>query len=171
MKKICAYLGIFLLLVLATGIATAGQVLDKKQQAFFNGRRIAVSRDTNTKPGYVITTWYRNGRPDWKLPPVETNKLQAIAGKEQNNPLQNVIVSLTNVLTQVHAKYVTASNRYVTAETRIANAKSGLTEKRAEYVTKRDEAKLPTTKAIYQAFIDIIDDILNKLDALLTKEN
>ena len=35
-----------------------------------------------------------------------------------------------------------------------------LDEKRAEYIQKRDAAALPTTKAIYQAIIDRIDEKL-----------
>jgi len=171
MKKVTISLAIVLIVILAAGIVSAGQVLTKKQAAFLNGRRIAVSRDTTTIPGSVITTWYRNGKPDTKLPAVETNVLHRIVGREQNNPLQNTIVSFTNTLTTVYNKYLVASNRYETAEARIENAKAGLVEKREEYVKKRDEAKLPTTKAIYQAFIDIIDDILKKLDALMNKED
>ena len=37
--------------------------------------------------------------------------------------------------------------------------KSALDEKRAEYVEKSDKSIMPTTKAIYQAFIDSIDRI------------
>ena len=45
---------------------------------------------------------------------------------------------------------------------RVAHA---LDERRAEYIEKRDAAVLPTTKAIYQAFIDAIDRIMEKLNA------
>ena len=38
-----------------------------------------------------------------------------------------------------------------------------LDEKRAEYVEKRDKAALPSTKALYQAFIDAIDRIKERL--------
>ena len=41
---------------------------------------------------------------------------------------------------------------------------AALDEYRAEYVQKRDAAALPTTKALYQAFIDAIDRIKAKLD-------
>lgn len=40
---------------------------------------------------------------------------------------------------------------------------AALDERRAEYVQKRDAAVMPTTKAIYQAFIDAIDRIKEKL--------
>ena len=36
---------------------------------------------------------------------------------------------------------------------------------RAEYVEKRDAAVMPSTKAIYQAFIDAIDKLKEKLNA------
>ena len=41
---------------------------------------------------------------------------------------------------------------------------AALDERRAEYVQKRDAAALPTTKALYQAFIDAIDRIKEKLE-------
>ncbi len=56
------------------------------------------------------------------------------------------------------------SNRAARAEQHLARAKSTLTERREEYVAKRDDAKLQTTKAIYQTFIDIIDAIIAKMD-------
>ena len=40
---------------------------------------------------------------------------------------------------------------------------AALDEKRAEYVEKRDKSAMPTTKAIYQAFIDAIDRINDML--------
>ena len=65
-----------------------------------------------------------------------------------------------------NAEYQTSieSNRAARAEQSLANAKSLLTERREEYVEKRDDAKLQTTKAIYQTFIDIIDAIIAKMD-------
>lgn len=70
--------------------AAATRILPKSQRSFFENRRIAVSRDTETLPGYVITTWHRNGRPDTKAPAVVTNRLQKIVGKEQKNPIQEL---------------------------------------------------------------------------------
>lgn len=40
---------------------------------------------------------------------------------------------------------------------------AALDEKRAEYVEKRDKSSLPTTKALYQAFIDAIDKITEQI--------
>lgn len=46
---------------------------------------------------------------------------------------------------------------------RVERVSAALDEKRAEYVEKRDKAALPTTKALYQAFIDAIDRIKERL--------
>lgn len=74
----------------AGGLANvnAAPALTQAQQSYFRNRRICVGRDTTTMPGYVITTWHRNGKPDTKAPAVVTNRLQKIVGKEQSNPLQ-----------------------------------------------------------------------------------
>ena len=79
-----------LLLCAATAMppTARAEVLTKAQRSYFQNRRICVGRDTQTLPGYVITTWHRNGRPDTKAPAVVTNRLQKIVGKEQSNPLQ-----------------------------------------------------------------------------------
>jgi len=66
----------------------AAPALTQAQKSYFQNRRICVGRDTTTQPGYVITTWHRNGKPDTKAPAVVTNRLQEIVGKEQSNPLQ-----------------------------------------------------------------------------------
>ena len=47
---------------------------------------------------------------------------------------------------------------------RVERVTAALDERRAEYVEKRDKAALPTTKAIYQAFIDAIDRIKERLN-------
>ena len=135
---------------------TGKTVLTKSQAAFFENRRIAVKRDTETLPGYVITTWYRNGKPDTKAPAVVTNRLQHIVGAEQLNPLQTLAeryriaaAEATNRLAQVTADYMSASNRAARAEARTAALVTWATE-------QRDKAVLSTTKAIWQSFIDRI---------------
>ena len=137
--------------------AAAKPALTKAQQSFFDNRRIAVKRDTETLPGYVITTWYRNGKPDTKAPAVVTNLLHDIVGAEQHNPLQ--------VLAE---RYRASADEWRAAATnataRVERVSAALDEKREEYVAKRDAAALPSTKAIYQAFIDAIDRIKEKLD-------
>lgn len=131
--------------------SAAKPALTKEQQSFFNNRRIAVNRDTETLPGYVITTWYRNGKPDTKAPAVVTNMLHDIIGIEQHNPLQVLVEQWREMATNATA--------------RVERVNAALDEKREEYVAKRDAAALPSTKASYQAFIDAIDRIKERLDA------
>ena len=120
--------------------------LTKSQAAFFANRRIAVSRDTATIPGAVITTWYRDGKPDTKAPAVVTNYLHAIVGEEQKNHLQERLAELRTA-------YASATNSLFTAQARAAR----LDALRAYLVEQRDKVTLQTTKAIYQALIDRID--------------
>lgn len=47
---------------------------------------------------------------------------------------------------------------------RVERVTAALDDKRAEYVEKADKAALPTTKAIYQAFIDAIDRIKEQME-------
>lgn len=117
----------------------------KKQSQFFKNRRICVGRDTETIPGSVITTWYREGKPDTVGPAVVTNVLHSIQGEIQNNPLQVRIAELLE--------------RATSAEARAAR----LDKLRTWLVEQRDKAVLPTTKALYQAIIDKIDERLEGL--------
>lgn len=128
---------------------TTRTVFNKSQKRFFENRRICVSRDTTSVPGSVITTWYRNGKPDNKAPAVVTNVLHSISGAMQDNPLQGRIAELT-------AQYQAAIERATSAEARAAR----LDALRAWLVEQRDKALLQTTKAIYQAIIDRIDEKL-----------
>lgn len=131
----------------ATG--TTATVFTKSQKQFFRNRRVCVSRDTTTIPGSVITTWYRDGKPDTKASAVVTNVLHNIAGTIQNNPLQGRIAELT-------AQYRAAIERATSAEARAARLdalKTWLEE-------QRDKSPLQTVKAIYQAIIDKLDERL-----------
>ena len=78
-------------------------------------------------------------------PAVVTNAIHAVTGAEQKNPLQTLVSQWRTIATNQTA--------------RIERVTSALDTRRAEYVQKRDAATLPTTKAIYQAFIDAIDRI------------
>ena len=122
----------------ATG--TTATILTKSQKRFFENRRICVSRDTTTIPGSVITTWYRNGRPDTKGPSVVTNVLHSITGTVQNNPLQGRIAELLERATSAEARAA-----------RVDRLKTWLEE-------QRDKALLSTTKALYQAIIDKLEE-------------
>ena len=147
--------------IAATSAAAA--VLTKQQADYFKNRRICVRRDTTTMPGYVITEWHRNGKPDTKGPAVVTNRLQKIVGAEQKNPIQE----LAERMRQRAEEWQAAAETWQTVATnnaaRVERVTAALDEKRAEYVEKRDKATLPTTKAIYQAFIDAIDRIKEKI--------
>ena len=46
---------------------------------------------------------------------------------------------------------------------RVERVTAALDERRAEYVEKRDKSSLPTTKALYQAFVDAIDRIKEQI--------
>ena len=149
----------------ATAGARTTTALSKSQAAFFKNRRICVRRDTTTMPGYVITEWHRNGKPDTKGPAVVTNRIQKIVGKEQKNPIQE----LADRMRQRAEEWQAAAETWRTSATnnaaRVVRVTAALDERRAEYVEKRDAAVLPSTKAIYQAFIDAIDRIKEKLNA------
>ena len=71
----------------------------------------------------------------------------------------NALTAEVKVLTGTVAAQI-ATN----ATARVERVTAALDERRDEYVSKRDSAALPTTKAIYQAFIDAIDRIKEKLD-------
>ena len=136
---------------------TTATTFTKSQKRFFENRRYCVRRDTETIPGSVITTWYRNGKPDTKAPAVVTNILKYVQGERQENPLEFEVVFQK---LQVEYWLKVATN----AQARVERVSAVLDEKRAEYVQKRDSVTLPTTKAIYQAFIDAIDRIKEKLE-------
>ena len=136
----------------AAQTATArNSVLTRRQQSFFENRRICTRRDAETLPGFVISYWERNGKPDTIGPAVVTNAVKQFVGIEQHNPLHEL----------VELWRVEATN----AKARVERVSAALDEKRAEYEHKRDAATLPTTKAIYQAFMDAIDRIKERLGA------
>ena len=126
--------------------STTATTFTKSQKRFFENRRYCVSRDTTSVPGSVITTWYRNGRPDTLAPAVVTNVLHSISGAVQNNPLQARIAELD-------AQWRAAIERATSAEARAAR----LDALKAWLIEQRDKAVLATTKAIYQAIIDRLE--------------
>ena len=126
--------------------STTATTFTKSQKRFFENRRYCVSRDTTSVPGSVITTWYRNGRPDTLAPAVVTNVLHSISGAVQNNPLQARLAELD-------AQWRAAIERATSAEARAAR----LDALKAWLIEQRDKAVLATTKAIYQAIIDRLE--------------
>ena len=145
---------LFLMCALCAALLSSAAVLTPSQRSYLQNRRICVSRDTTTLPGYVITSWHRNGKPDTKAPAVVTNALRRIDGAEQRNPLQllaehwqTAAADASNRLAVVTADYMSASNRAARAEARHAAVVAWAEE-------QRDKALLSTTKAIWQSFID-----------------
>lgn len=133
----------------APRVRSTATTFTKKQQLFFRNRRVCVGRDTTTIPGSVITTWYRNGKPDTLAPSVVTNVLHSIAGAVQSNPLQDRIAALNGRVTEL-------LERATSAEARAAR----LDRLRDWLVEQRDKSPLQTVKAIYQAIINKIDEKL-----------
>ena len=142
----------------AIAATSAAAVLTKSQADYFNNRRICVKRDTTTMPGYVITHWHRNGKPDTKGNAVVTNRLQKIVGSEQKNHIQDLAERMRQ---SAEAWRTSATNN----SERLERVTAALDARRAEYVEKRDAAVLPFTKEIYQAIIDDIDWLKEKLNA------
>lgn len=58
-----------------------------------------------------------------------------------------------------------ARQGWTNALRRVASVEERLLVRREEYVAKRDSATLPTTKALCQGFIDIIDNLLSLVEA------
>lgn len=139
---------------IAAATATAKPVLTKRQAAYFENRRICVERDTTTIPGYVITRWHRNGKPDTKAPAVVTNRLHGVIGAEQKNPIQE-LADRNRMLAE---EWKESAEKWRIAATnnaaRVERATAALDALMAWLVEQRDKAMLPTTKAIYQAIID-----------------
>ena len=89
----------------------------------------------------------------------ETNKAVVAENADlwrANNTLEAWYSSATNQAAQWQAAATDA-------QARLERVSGALDERRAEYVQKRDAAALPTTKALYQAFIDAIDRLKEQL--------
>ena len=134
--------------------SSSATIFTKSQRRFFENRRYCVSRDTATIPGSVITTWFRGGKLDTKAPAVITNVLHAVQGAAQDNPLEalaeryRVAASdATRRLAKVTEDYMSVSNKAA----RLDALKTWLEE-------RRDKAPLQTTKAIYQAIINRLEE-------------
>ena len=149
------------LAVLATATALAWMTDEQKKKiTAMEERPCLVSRDTKTLPGYIIEHWNppiidKMGEAHYEI----TNKIFTIKGYKQANTWRDTISTLTNALAQsqtaqkiAEATAQAQSNRAERATAKITNTITYLEE-------KRDEAKLPTTKAIYQAIIDKINSL------------
>ena len=92
--------------------------------------------------------------------PGRTNLVARIMRQSLGERLAEARAGWTNALERAQANWAMYTNQ----ATRVSALVDMLNAKRAEYVEKRDKATLPTTKALYQAFIDQIDQWLAKLE-------
>lgn len=132
--------------VVLTGNASAArEVMPKRAKSFFANRRICVSRDTATLPGYVITRWERNGKPDTRGPAVVTNALRAVVGVEQKNSLH---VRLKEA--QVDAEVIRDIRK------RALKAQKNLDKLLKVLYQVLDKAASDDEAALYKALIDLL---------------
>lgn len=136
------------LAAIAADALPAAPVLDRKQKTFLRHRRIAVSRDTSTIPGSVITTYHRDG----KLDSVVTNELHAIVGAEQKNPVQHRAEAAEAEAKPLRDLKKTAKR---TAKTKDKIVKE--LEKAKKKASNDEEA------AFYESLIGIIDDAFSEV--------
>lgn len=129
--------------------AFAADAISKDYRKFTNSRRYCVSR--KTVGDNVITVWYRNGKPDWVLPSVTTNKVKHIVGKEQNNPIQNELE-----IAEVDAKKA----RKVEKSAEQAKKKDQKTYENWVKDTKKARSKSSTEEmtAFYDSILELIGE-------------
>lgn len=92
MKKLTKTL--FMIAVACTALTMFAAVkqkpkVDVKKKDFIKYRSYVLSRDAKTLPGYVITTWRRDGKVV-----VETNAVKRLIGVRQTSPDEVIIDAL-----------------------------------------------------------------------------
>jgi len=85
---------LFLIAVACTALTMFAAVkqkpkVDVKKKDFIKYRSYVLSRDAKTLPGYVITTWRRDGKVV-----VETNAVKRLIGVRQTSPDEVIIDAL-----------------------------------------------------------------------------
>lgn len=96
MKKTLA---LFALAACAALTSLADWKPPKDYQKMTKGRRVCVKVETITLDGkkHWVKYYQRDGKPDWIRPPVETNAVKNLEGKEQYNPLQHDAETLREI--------------------------------------------------------------------------
>ena len=107
-------------------------------------RLVVVGGTTN-----VVETWRRGGY-SW----TQTNAVRRVVGRVQTNTFEQRLAEARAQAEELREKWQTALERATTAEAKAARAEAV----KAWLVEQRDKAALPTTKAIYQAIIDKLED-------------
>ena len=97
----------------------------------------------------IVETWRRGGY-EWK----QTNVVRRVIGKTQTNTFEQRLAELREIASQWQDRWSQATNRADIAEAKVARMEAF----KAWLVEQRDKAALPTTKALYQALIDKLED-------------
>ena len=97
----------------------------------------------------IVETWRRGGY-EWK----QTNVVRRVIGKTQTNTFEQRLAELREIAAQWQDRWSQATNRADIAEAKVARMEAF----KAWLVEQRDKAALPTTKALYQAIIDKLED-------------
>lgn len=127
--------------------AAADSVIPKAMKKVSEATRYVHSRDFDTIPGSVITTWYRDGRPDWKKPAVETNVVSIVTGRKVFNPLEDEVQPLRRMK---EAKKNAAKKDAKNLEKLIADAKKA-----------RDKSS-ESMYELYDSIIVILEEAQNR---------
>ena len=136
------------LAVLAALTASADKVLTPMQTAYLRRAYVHHQEYERLADGSVrlVRHIYRGATPLR----VETNVLHAVEGKLQNNPLQNALENARAELSGKVAELADSEARRERIQARHDRLLACITQ-------KRDEAKLASTRAIYQALLDLIE--------------
>ena len=137
------------LAVLSALTASADKVLTPMQTAYLRRAYVHHQESERLADGSVrlVRHIYRGATPLR----VETNILHAVEGKVQNNPLHNALEHARAELAEKVAALADSEARRERIQTRYDKLLARITE-------KRDEAKIATTRALYQALLDLLDD-------------
>ena len=140
---------IAVLAVLASLTASADKVLTPMQTAYLRRAYVHHQESKRMADGSVrlVRHIYRGATPLR----VETNILHAVEGKLQNNPLHNALEHARAELAEKVAALADSEARRGRIQERYDKLLARITE-------KRDEAKIATTRALYQALLDLLDD-------------
>ncbi len=100
-----------------------------------------------------------DGRPD-----VRTNRAFSVVGAAQTTTWARMRAELEAARDGWRAEAANWRSAAESASNRLASARANLEERRAEYQEKYDSGTL-VTKAVYKAFLDAIDRVLERMGA------
>lgn len=138
------------------GIAAADKVLTPMQTAYIRRAYVHHQESERLADGSVrlVRHIYKGATPVR----VETNILHAVEGRVQHNPLQAALEKVRTELEERKAELAEKVKALADSEARRERVQARHDRLVARITEKRDEAKLATTKALYQALLDLIDD-------------